>query len=95
MNPPDEFTSALARISRRRALKTIGGGLGSMALGNLLAGETSPGPAPHHATRARRVIYLFQSGGPSQVDLFDHSRNQLDNILNDHVFETGLLVIFC
>lgn len=26
----------------------------------------------HHAPRAKRVIYLFQSGGPSQLDLFDH-----------------------
>ncbi len=28
--------------------------------------------APHHPPRARRVIYLFMSGGPSQLDLFDH-----------------------
>src|SRR6516165_8324769 len=27
---------------------------------------------PHHAPRAKRVIYLFMSGGPSQLDLFDH-----------------------
>ncbi len=35
---------------------------------------TAAGPAgpPHFAPRARRVIYLFQSGGPSQMDLFDH-----------------------
>jgi hypothetical protein len=26
----------------------------------------------HHAAKAKRVIYLFQSGGPSQIDLFDH-----------------------
>src|SRR4051812_31419830 len=29
-------------------------------------------PAPHHAPKAKRVIYLFMSGGPSQMDLFDH-----------------------
>ena len=28
--------------------------------------------APHFAPKAKRVIYLFQSGGPSQLDLFDH-----------------------
>merc|ERR1711965_1060477 len=28
--------------------------------------------APHFAPRAKRIIYLFQSGGPSQLDLFDH-----------------------
>ena len=27
---------------------------------------------PHHAPKAKRVIYLFQAGGPAQVDLFDH-----------------------
>ena len=27
---------------------------------------------PHHAPKAKRVIYLFMSGGPSQLDLFDH-----------------------
>ena len=26
----------------------------------------------HHAPKAKRVIYLFQSGGPSQIELFDH-----------------------
>ena len=32
---------------------------------------TVPNGLPHHAPQARRVIYLFQSGGPSQLDLFD------------------------
>jgi hypothetical protein len=35
-------------------------------------GEPLPDPRPpHHAPRARRLIYLFMSGGPSQIDLFD------------------------
>jgi hypothetical protein len=43
--------------------------LGSLALGGLVKGET---PAlPHHAPKAKRVIYLFQHGAPSQLDLFD------------------------
>ncbi|MFK7819206.1 MAG: DUF1501 domain-containing protein, partial [Planctomycetaceae bacterium] len=29
-------------------------------------------PRPHFAPRAKRIVYLFQSGGPSQLDLFDH-----------------------
>lgn len=41
--------------------------LGLPALVYLLNGQTTPAKA-----RAKRVIYLFQSGGPSQVDLFDH-----------------------
>jgi hypothetical protein len=31
-----------------------------------------PGPMPREKPRAKRVIYLFQSGAPSQLDLFDH-----------------------
>jgi hypothetical protein len=44
-------------------------GLGSAALASLLHGEE--GSLPHFAPRAKRVIYLFQFGGPSQLDLFD------------------------
>ena len=50
--------------------------LGSMALGIMERNqaEASSGlPAlPHHAPRARNVIFLTQSGGPSQIELFDH-----------------------
>lgn len=61
----------------RRALLARGAhGLGAVALTSLLAREspaqTSMGRAPHSAPRARRVIYLFQHGGPSHVDLFDY-----------------------
>ncbi len=73
------------RMQTRRAL--FGGaaaGLGGIALGSLLHPELMPGapsPAsspmgrnalPHFAAKAKRVIYLFQSGGPSHVDLFDY-----------------------
>ncbi len=49
-------------------------GLGSVALGQLLGRDAGAMPAllPDAAPRAKRVIYLFQSGGPSQVDLFDY-----------------------
>jgi hypothetical protein len=67
-----EIESTLTRMNRRQALKTVVGGLGSMALGNLLAKESAPSMLSHHRPTARRVIYLFQSGGPSQVDLFDY-----------------------
>ena len=43
-----------------------------MALGSLIAEEGAAPLADHHVAKAKRVIYLFQSGGPSQVDLFDH-----------------------
>ena len=62
----------LASMERRQALKTLGCGLGSVALGSLLADDGVAPIAAHHPAQAKRVIYLFQSGGPSQLDLFDH-----------------------
>jgi len=65
-------------MGRRDFLSRAGMGLGAMALGSLLGRDasalTSAGtlPAPHFAPKAKRVIYLFQSGGPSQQDLFDY-----------------------
>ena len=53
-------------------------GIGTLALANLLNKEGLAAPTsgvlsrPHHSPRAKRVIYLFMSGAPSQMDLFDH-----------------------
>ncbi len=65
--------------SRREFLHRFGNGLGAIALADLFATDSaraadpsSAAPTPHFTPRARRVIYLFQSGGPSQMDLFDH-----------------------
>jgi len=73
-----------ALLDRRHFLRRGGLGIGSAALATLLAseGEASDSNAsrenlPHFALRAKRVIYLFQSGGPSQIDLFDY-KPQLD-----------------
>ena len=66
-------------ISRRGFLGQTGIGLGSMAATGLLSGSvrgaTNAGRAdlPHFPGKAKRVIYLFQSGGPSHIDLFDYS----------------------
>jgi hypothetical protein len=78
--------SALDLINRRQALKVAGGGLGYMALGNLLAGENTPDLKPHHTPKAKRVIYLFQSGGPSQLDLFDH-KPALEKLHGQDIFK--------
>ena len=68
---------------RREFLRTAGGGAGMLALQGLLQADPSPGPSgslpaspfaakpPHFPARAKRVIWLFMHGGPSQVDLFD------------------------
>lgn len=62
--------------SRRDFLARLGLGLGGAALSTLLnpADPRIHGTlgVPHHVARARRVIYLFQSGGPSQFELFDY-----------------------
>ncbi len=65
-------------LSRRRFLRDFGLGLGALALADMgrslaLAGRGLPAGSapPHFVPRAKRVIYLFQSGGPSQIDLFD------------------------
>ena len=57
-------------INRKAFLQRFGCGMGGLALANLLHAES--GNTLHHPAKAKRVIYLFQSGGPSQIDLFDH-----------------------
>ena len=68
-------------ISRRWFFRQCGIGLGSIALSSLLAPRASgaaaaPNPLavkpPHFPPKARRVIYLFMGGAPSQLDLFDY-----------------------
>jgi hypothetical protein len=64
----------LLRKGRRSFLARGAGGLGVAALGTLLS-EQSPAAqslVPNALPRAKRVIYLFQSGAPSQLDLFDY-----------------------
>ena len=76
-----EFQSAdFQSTSRRSLLKRAAAGFGSLAAASVLAQFSDAGqslanaPAlslPHHAARAKRIIFLFMSGGPSQVDTFD------------------------
>jgi hypothetical protein len=56
----------MERLYRREFLRRAGTGFGMTALSSLLAG------APHHAARAKRVIFLFMQGGPSHMDLFEY-----------------------
>ena len=65
-------------LTRRHFFGVHAFGLGTAALASLLTGELDasatgalPG-LPHFAPKAKRVIYLFQSGGPSQMELFDY-----------------------
>lgn len=65
--------------TRRELLKQSSVGFGSLALASLLAEEAKAENrndlsirAPHFAPKAKRVIFLFMHGGPSQVDTFDY-----------------------
>jgi hypothetical protein len=67
--------------NRRRFLSRLSLGLGSAALGSLLVPDLFSGNSsdsglapgiPHFAPKAKRVIYLFQNGAPSQLELFDY-----------------------
>jgi hypothetical protein len=63
-------------FSRRAFLRNAGGGFGMIALASILAeqgllAQTRNPLAPHHPARAERVIFLFMSGGPSHLELFD------------------------
>jgi hypothetical protein len=81
-------------ITRRHFLGRGSLGLAGAALGTLLprpaAAERGKGvlAAPHEAPKVRRVIYLFQSGGPAQQELFDYKpllNEQNGKPLPDHV----------
>ena len=64
------------QLSRREFLFKSGLTLGAAALGSMLnPSEAFAGDgmkAPHFAPKAKRIIYLFQSGAPSQLELFDY-----------------------
>jgi hypothetical protein len=77
----DTYLIHFARLSRRQFFGSSATGIGLAALSSLLGAETTRGgpgtgqPAlpglPHHPPKARRVVVLWQGGGPSHVDLFD------------------------
>ena len=73
----DLHTETWQRQTRRTFLGQTALGLGSVALSWLLnprlaaATDRLPG-LPHVAPRARRVIFLYMSGGPSHLETFDH-----------------------
>ncbi|MCE9562434.1 MAG: DUF1501 domain-containing protein [Planctomycetes bacterium] len=58
--------------NRRWFLRDCSVGLGAIALNGLLADGAEPLPKPHHAPKAKRVIYLFMGGAPSHLELFDN-----------------------
>jgi hypothetical protein len=59
-------------ITRRHFLNRMSTGLAGTALGQLLAQEQPIPQLSHYAPTAKRVIFLYMAGGPSQFDTFDH-----------------------
>ncbi len=87
MNPESLRTEPTPFLPRRHFLSQFGMGLGGIALADMVRRESLPAAvaaaqaanenailkqAAHFAPKAKRVIYLFMSGGPSQLDLFDY-----------------------
>jgi hypothetical protein len=76
----DPIEQRKLHLTRRHFFGLSSTGLGVAALGSLLTPEASattgalPG-LPHFPPKAKRVIYLFQHGAPSQLDLFDYKPN--------------------
>jgi hypothetical protein len=65
------------QLTRRWFFRECGIGLGAIALGQLLGADSQAAPAlstrrPHFAPKAKRVVYLFQAGAPSHLELFDN-----------------------
>src|SRR5687767_4162187 len=86
MDPAQQFAQSL---TRRHFFKQGAVGLGTAALASLLPERAAakshsllptgglPG-LPHFAPKAKRAIYLFMNGAPSQMDLFDHKPTMAD-----------------
>ncbi len=82
MNVLSELQQARAKLlARRWFLRDCGIGLAGIAAGSLLAGEGRAAPSPenplaprqsHYPAKAKRVIYIFQAGAPSHLELFDN-----------------------
>ncbi len=76
----NEFLEYKLNVNRRHFLGKLGAGIGSIALGSLLnpgllAQNALTDPVlgkPHFAPKAKRIIYLFQNGAPSQLESFDY-----------------------
>lgn len=77
----NEFLKNRFHITRRHFLGKLSLGLGTVGLGSLLIPDlfksgsedaTQIAGLPHFAPKAKRIIYLFQNGAPSQLESFDY-----------------------
>ncbi len=93
MNPLEDH---YLNLTRRQFFAKGAAGIGGLALGSLMKQPALAGSplergilgAPHFPAKAKRVIYLFQNGGPAQQDLFDYKpelMEQYDKDLPDSI----------
>ena len=101
MNPLFEYS---LNLSRRQFFRRSATGIGTAALASLLSPDLFAAPSrgegladlPHFAPKAKRVIYLFQNGAPTHIDLFDykpklaewHGRQIPDELIHGKRFST-------
>jgi len=69
MNPLQEYNDL---INRRQFMRRSAMGLGAAAMGSLVSRTHGAASGAHFPARAKRVIFLFMAGAPSQLDLFDY-----------------------
>ncbi|MCA9152417.1 MAG: DUF1501 domain-containing protein, partial [Planctomycetales bacterium] len=89
----DPRTERCLQLTRRQLLHGGVNAAGAAALSTLLGRANAHGAAsestrrgglpgvPHHPPTAKRFIYLFMNGGPSQMDLFDY-KPEVDKLFN-------------
>ena len=84
----DPLENYYRQMTRRSFFRKTATGIGGLALGSLMNASAAPAPrdllqrgalgAGHLAPKAKRIIYLFQNGAPSQLDLFDYKPKLAD-----------------
>ena len=87
----DQILDAYKHVVTRRHLLGAGSaGIGSLALGSVLAPEAFAADlarrSAHFAPKAKRIIFLFMNGAPSQQDLFDF-KPKLDEFHGKELFK--------
>jgi len=82
---PELLASSMNELTRRSLFSKSAAGLGAAALATLehrytasASNSSHSPPLPHHNAKAQRAIYLFMSGAPSQMDLWDPKPNLTD-----------------
>jgi len=88
----------LLNLSRRNFLTKAGLGLAGMAMSSFdyPKGQYATDVnklAPHYVPKAKRVIYLFQAGGPSQLEMFDY-KPKLVNLNGQELPESVRIFLF-